>query len=121
MTSTERVTVPVVLADHHLLLSYCVVESPVLSLLFGRDVVGGLGVDIKGSIKTLEYNGRSQPLEDSVAGQYMSRVDAWRIVVFVVSNARSSVQLGEEVAEGARCRHTVVGDHVPISKLSSRA
>ena len=33
LTSTERVTVPVVLADHPLLLSYSVVESPVLSLL----------------------------------------------------------------------------------------
>ena len=39
LTSTERVTVPVVLADHPLLLSYSVVESPVLSLLIGRDVV----------------------------------------------------------------------------------
>ena len=70
LTSTERVTVPVVLADHRLLLSYSVVESPVLSLLIGRDVVEGLGLDIKGSSKTLEYNGRSQPLEDSVAGHY---------------------------------------------------
>ena len=34
----------------------------------GRDVVEGLGLDIKGSSKTLDYNGRSQPLEDSVAG-----------------------------------------------------
>ena len=67
LTSTERVTVPVVLADHPLLLSHSVVESPVLSLLIGRDVVG---LDIKGSSKTLEYNGRSQPLEDSVAGHY---------------------------------------------------
>ena len=41
-----------------------------LSLLIGRDVVEGLGLDIKGSSKTLEYNGRSQPLEDSVAGHY---------------------------------------------------
>ena len=63
-------TVPVVLADHPLLLSYSVVESPVLSLLIGRDVVEGLGLDIKGSSKTLGYNGRSQPLEDSVAGHY---------------------------------------------------
>ena len=70
LTSTERVTVPVVLADHPLLLSYSVVESPVLSLLIGRDVVEGLGLDIKCSSKTLEYNGRSQPLEDSVAGHY---------------------------------------------------
>ena len=70
LTSTERVTVPVVLADHPLLLSHSVVESPVLSLLIGRDVVEGLGLDIKGSSKTLEYNGRSQPLEDSVAGHY---------------------------------------------------
>ena len=68
LTSTERATVPVVLADHPLFLSYSVVESPVLSLLIGRDVVEGLGLDIKGSSKTLEYNGRSQPLEDSVAG-----------------------------------------------------
>ena len=45
-------------------------ESPVLSLLIGRDVVEGLGLDIKGSSKTLEYNGQSQPLEDSVAGHY---------------------------------------------------
>ena len=67
LTSTERVTVPVVLADHPLLLSYSVLESPVLSLLIGRDVVEGLGLDIKGS-KTLECNGRSQPFEDSVAG-----------------------------------------------------
>ena len=53
------------------LLSYSVVESPVLSLLIGRDVVEGLGLDIiKGSSKTLEYNGRSQPLETSVAGHY---------------------------------------------------
>ena len=43
-------------------------ESPVLSLLIGKDVVEGLGLDIKGSSKTLEYNGRSQPLEDSLAG-----------------------------------------------------
>ena len=35
LTCTERVTVPVVLADHPLLLSYSVVESPVLSLLIG--------------------------------------------------------------------------------------
>ena len=70
LTSTERVTVPVVLADHPLLFSYSVVESPVLSLLIVRDVVEGLGLDIKGSSKTLEYNGRSQPLEDSVAGYY---------------------------------------------------
>ena len=70
LTSTERVTVPVVLADHPLLLSYSVVESPVLSLLNGRDVVEGLGLDIKGSNKTLEYNGGSQPLDDSVAGHY---------------------------------------------------
>ena len=68
LTSTERVTVPVVLADHPLLLSYKVVESPVLSLLIGRGVVEGLGLDIKDSSKTLEYKGRSQPLEDSVAG-----------------------------------------------------
>ena len=33
LTSTERVTVPVVLADHPLLLSYGVVERPVLSFL----------------------------------------------------------------------------------------
>ena len=70
MTSTERVTVPVVLADHPLLLSYSVVESFVFSLLIGRDVVEGLGLDIKGGSKTLEYNGRSQPLADSVAGHY---------------------------------------------------
>ena len=50
-TSTERVTIPVVLADHPLLLSFCVVESPVLSLLIGRDVVEGLGLDIKGAAK----------------------------------------------------------------------
>ena len=36
LTSTERVAVPVVLADHPLLLTYSVVESPVLSLLIGR-------------------------------------------------------------------------------------
>ena len=65
LTSTERVTVPVVLADHPLLLSYSVVESPLLSLLIGGDVVEGLGLDRS---KTLEYIGRSQPLEDSVAG-----------------------------------------------------
>ena len=70
LTSTERVTVPVVLADHPLLLSYSVVESPVFSLLIGRDVVESLGLDIKCSSKTSEYNGRSQPLEDSVAGHY---------------------------------------------------
>ena len=70
LTSTERATVPVVLADHPLLLSYSVVESPVLSLLIGRDVVEGLGFDIKGSSETLKYNGRPQPLEDSVAGHY---------------------------------------------------
>ena len=70
LTSTERVSVPVVLADHPLLLSYSVVESPVLSLLIGRDVVEGLGLDIKGSSKTLEYKSRSQPLEDSVAGHH---------------------------------------------------
>ena len=70
LTSTERVTVPVVLADHPLLLSHSVVESPVLSLLIGRDVVERFGLDIKGSSKSLEYNGRSQQLEDSVAGHY---------------------------------------------------
>ena len=63
LISTERVTVPAVLSDHPLLLSYSVVESPELSLLIGRDVVEGLGFDIKGCSKTLEYNGRSQPLE----------------------------------------------------------
>ena len=67
LTSTERVTVTVVLADYTLLLSYSVVESPVLSLLVGRGVVEGLGLDIKGGSKTLEYNRRSQLLEDSVA------------------------------------------------------
>ena len=61
LTSTERVTIPVVLADHPLLLSHSVVESPLLSLLIGRDVVVGLGLDNKGSSKILEYNGRSQP------------------------------------------------------------
>ena len=66
LTSTERVTVPVVLADHPL----SIVESLALPLLIGRDVVEGLGLDIKGSSKTLECNGRSQPLEDSVAGHY---------------------------------------------------
>ena len=70
LTSTERVTVPVVLANHPLLLSRSVVESRVLSLLIGRDVVEGLGLDIKGGSETLEYNGQSQPLEDSVAGHY---------------------------------------------------
>ena len=69
LTSTERVTVPVVLANHPLL-SYSVVERPFLSLLIGRDAVEGHGLDIKGSSKTLEYNGRSQPLEDSVAGHH---------------------------------------------------
>ena len=49
LTSTERVTVLVVLADHPLLLT---------------------SWDIKGNSKTLEHNGRSQPLEDSVAGHY---------------------------------------------------
>ena len=48
LTSTERVTVPVVLADHSLLLSYSIVESLVFSLLNGRDVVERLGLDIKG-------------------------------------------------------------------------
>ena len=48
----KRVTVPVVLADHPLLLSYRVVGSPALSLLIGRDVVERLGLDIKGSSKT---------------------------------------------------------------------
>ena len=70
MTFTGRVTVPVVLANHPLLLSCSVVESLVLSLLIGRDVVEGLGLDIKGSSKSLEYNGQSQTLEDSVAGHY---------------------------------------------------
>ena len=51
LTSTERVTVPVMLADHPLFLSYSVVESPVLSLLIGRDAVEGLGLDIKGRIQ----------------------------------------------------------------------
>ena len=71
LTSTERVTDPVVLANHPLLLSCSVVESPVLSLLIGRDVVEGLGLDIKGSSKTLEDNGQSQPLEDSVARHFV--------------------------------------------------
>ena len=57
LTFNERVTDPVVLADHPLLLSYSVVASPVLSLLIGRDVVEGLGLDIKGGSKILEYNG----------------------------------------------------------------
>ena len=70
LTSSERVTVPVVLTDHPLSLSYNVVQSPVLSLLIGRDVVEGLGLDIKITSKTLEYNGRSKPLEDSVAGHH---------------------------------------------------
>ena len=71
LTSTERVTVPVVLAAHLFCCPTALcVESPVLSLLFGRDVVEGLGLDIKGCSKTLEYNGRSQALEDSVAGHY---------------------------------------------------
>ena len=39
LKSDARVTVLVVLADHPLLLSFSVVESPVLSLLIGRDVV----------------------------------------------------------------------------------
>ena len=69
LTSTERWTVPVVLADHRILLPYSVVESPVLSMFIGKDVVEGLGLDIKGSSKTSEYNGRSQPLE-AVAGHY---------------------------------------------------
>ena len=60
LTSTERVTVPVVLADNPLLLSCSVVESPVISLLIGRDVVEGLGLDIKGSSKILEYNGHNR-------------------------------------------------------------
>ena len=77
-TSTERVTIPVVLADHPLLLSFCVVGGPVLSLLVGWDVVEGLGLDIKGSSKTLEYNGRSQPLEDSAAGHYCVTVSPER-------------------------------------------
>ena len=45
-------------------------KAPVLSLLIGRDVVGGLGLDIKDTSKTLEYNGGPQPLEDSVAGHH---------------------------------------------------
>ena len=44
MTSTERGTVPVVLADHSLLLSYCIVERLVFSLLTGRDGVERLGL-----------------------------------------------------------------------------
>ena len=59
-TSTERVTVPVVLADHPLLLSYSVVESPVLSLLTGRDVVEGLRLDVKGGIKGSSKNPGTQ-------------------------------------------------------------
>ena len=66
LTSTERV----LCSQNTLLLSYSVVESPVLSLLIGRDVVEGLGLDIKGSSETLEYDVPSQPLEDSVAGHY---------------------------------------------------
>ena len=83
LTSTERVTVPVVLVDHPLLLSYSVVESPVLSLLLGRDVVEGLGLDIKGSSKTLEYNGRSRPLEDSMARHYCVTLSPDRYVGLV--------------------------------------
>ena len=41
-----------------------------MSLFIGRDVVEKFGLDINGSSKTSEYNGRSQPLEDSVAGHY---------------------------------------------------
>ena len=67
--STERVTIPVVLEDHPLLLSYSVVESLCYPCSLG-DVVEGLGLDVKGSSKPLEYNDRSQPLEDSVAGHY---------------------------------------------------
>ena len=70
LKSVERVTVSVVLADHPLLLSYSVVESPVSSVLMGRYVVEGVGRNIKGSSKNMEYNGRSQPMEDSVAGHY---------------------------------------------------
>ena len=60
LTSTERVTVPVVLADHPLLLSYSVVESLCyhcsLEEMLLKVLVWTL---IKGSSKTLEYNGRS--------------------------------------------------------------
>ena len=56
LTSTERVTVPVVLANHPLMLSCSFVESPILSLLIGRDVVEGLCLDIKGSSKTLQWS-----------------------------------------------------------------
>ena len=62
LTSTERVTVPVVLADHPLSLSYSVVESPVLSLLSGRDVVEGLGLDIKGSEHAHRETATARPL-----------------------------------------------------------
>ena len=66
LTSPERVTVPVVLTDHPLF-----VESPVLSLFIGRDVVEGLGLDIKGSSKTLEtvvdYNRSKTRWLDTIA------------------------------------------------------
>ena len=49
-----------------------------LSLLIGRDVVEGLGLDIKGSSKTLEYSGRSQPLLGLVAGHYCATLSPER-------------------------------------------
>ena len=59
LTSTERVTVPVVLADHPLLLSalWTACGKPCEGLVWTSKVA-----------KT--WNGRSQPLEDSVAGHY---------------------------------------------------
>ena len=53
LQSHERVTVPVVLAQTPMLISYSVVDSPVLSLLVGRDAIENLGIDILGSRKVL--------------------------------------------------------------------
>ena len=70
MQSRQRITVPIVLASTPLLLGYSVVDSPVLSLLIGRDAIENLGIDIFGSRKALRLGSEEQALEDSVAGHY---------------------------------------------------
>ena len=63
---------------------YSVVESPVLSLLIERDVVEGLGLDIKGSSKTLEYNGRNTTV---------GRLGGWTLLHYSVACAiRSTLE-----------------------------
>ena len=104
LKSTERVTVPVVLADNPPLLSHCVVQSPVLSLLIGRDVVEGLRLDIKGSSKTLEFNGRLKPLGDSVARHYCVTLSPERYDL--VRHPASCAHVPHHLSRGAKSQNS---------------